>query len=650
MTAETQSIQFIPLNQLIPSPRNVRRKDRKADIDSLAASISARGLLQNLCVVPAADSKYEVDAGGRRLAALKKLARDKTIPKDFAVPCHVVALEEGREVSLIENVHRVAMDAMDEVDAFAALIAEGATPDDVARRFGVTRRHVDQRLALAGLSPKIKAAWKRGDVSLEAARAFCLVEDHAQQEAVFRSLGRPVTHAASVRARLMEGRMRASDRLARFVGLDAYELAGGAVVRDLFDADAVYVGDPALMTQLAEQKLDSARETWLEQGWGWVEINLGQRNGEGYAALRLQPDWRALTEAEEAETSRLRSELEALDAALDEDSVEDDPRWETRDDLAAAIETLRQSARDWDQDLIAHAGVVLSISHDGDVHATLGVIRSSDEKTVKAIRKKKAAIAEAGEGESSESMIDSETDAASADEGFESECRLPKSVIRDLSQARTRAIRLLLARDRDTALAVAVAAMLVRSVFRSDLSGIGVAAHPAHVEDIDAFVESRSAILAHVPEREADVLGWCLAQPSGTLLSLLAVLVADSVDLAHEKGAPSDRRRHVLADTLAEELDLDMREFWQADAGYWTRLPKAELLAALAESPCLIDKSQTSREAAMTAHAKLKKDELAARVDQAFAGTGYLPDLLVTPVPQGVIELTTTGAAAIAAE
>ncbi|MEY2757377.1 MAG: hypothetical protein RIR33_1155 [Pseudomonadota bacterium] len=651
MTAETQSIQFIPLNQLIPSPRNARRKDRKADIDALAASIAARGLLQNLCVVPSADGKYEVDAGGRRLAALKKLARDKTIPKDFAVPCHVVALDEGREVSLIENVHRVAMDAMDEVDAFAALIAEGATPDDVARRFGVTRRHVDQRLALAGLSPKIKAAWKRGDVSLEAARAFCLVEDHAQQEAVFRSLGRPLTHAASVRARLMEGRMRASDRLARFVGLHAYELAGGAVVRDLFDADAVYVGDPALMTQLAEQKLDNARETWLEQGWGWVEINLGQRSGEGYSATRLQPDWREFTDAEEAELSRLRSELEALDAELDDDSVEDDPRWETRDDLAAAIETLRQSARNWDQDLIAHAGVVLSISHDGDVQATLGVIRSSDEKTVKAIRKKKAAPAHVGEGESSkEGMIDTDTAADSEDEEGESECRLPKSVIRDLSQARTRAIRLLLARDRDTALAVAVAAMLVRSVFRSDLSGIGVAAHPAQIEDLDALVETRSAILAHAPEHEAVVLGWCLAQPSGTLLALLAVLVADSVDLAHEKGSPSDRRRNALADTLAEALDLDMREFWHVDASYWTRLQKVELLAALAESPTLVDKSQKSRDAAMAAYAKLKKDELAARVDQAFAGTGYLPYLLVTPVPQGVIELTTTGAATIAAE
>jgi hypothetical protein len=195
--------------------------------------------------------------------------------------------------------------------------------------------------------------------------------------------------------------------------------------------------------------------------------------------------------------------------------------------------------------------------------------------------------------------------------------------------------------------------MLVRSVFRSDLSGIGVAAHPAQLEDLDVFVETRSAILAHVPEHERDVLSWCLTQPSGTLLALLAllaVLVADAVDLVHEKGAPSDRRRHALADTLADALDLDMREFWQADASYWTRLPKAELLAALAESPGLIDKSHKSREAAMTAHAKLKKDELAARLDQAFAGTGYLPDLLVSPVPQGVIELTTAGATAIAAE
>jgi ParB family chromosome partitioning protein len=642
MTAQSQPIQLIALNNLVASPRNVRKQDRKADIDALAASIAAHGLLQNLCVVPTEGGKYEVDAGGRRLAALKQLAKQKVIAKDHLIPCHVVTMEQGIEVSLAENVQRVAMDAMDEVDAYAALVAEGATADDVARRFGVTRRHVDQRLALAGLSPRIKAAWKRGDVSLEAARAFCLVESHAQQEAVFKSLGRPVTHAGSVRARLMEGRMRASDRLAAFVGLEAYEQAGGAVLRDLFDAEAVYVENPALMAELAEQKLAGERDSWIAQGWGWVETSLGQgRTDNGYAVMRLQPEWRDHTDEEEAELTRLRDELDALDAALDEDSIEDDPRWDTRDTLAGAIETLRQSARVWNTDLIAHAGVIIAVNHEGEAYATLGVVRQSDEKTIKDIRKR-LQRAEIGD----DAVVDDE---AVASPEPETACGLPKSVIRDLSLARTRAIRLLLARDRETALAVTVAAMITRTVFRGELSGVGVSASAAHVDDLEALVETRSAILAHIPDNEDEVLDWCLMQPPETLFSVLSVIVADAVDLVHEKGAPSDHRRQSLADRLAEILDLDMREFWEADASYWTRLPKADLLVAVAEAPRFFEQREQSREATLKAYNKLKKDELAAKVGEALAGTGYLPDLLVTPAPAGVYELTSAGVA-IAAE
>ena len=93
------------------------------------------------------------------------------------MPCGVLPNEQAREASLAENIQRVDMDAMDEVDAYGQLVDEGASPEAVARRFGVTLRHVQQRLALAKLSPKIKAAWKRGDVTLDAARAFCLVDE-----------------------------------------------------------------------------------------------------------------------------------------------------------------------------------------------------------------------------------------------------------------------------------------------------------------------------------------------------------------------------------------------------------------------------------------------------------------------------------------
>lgn len=227
---------------------------------------------------------------------------------------------------------------------------------------------------------------------------------------------------------------------------------------------------------------------------------------------------------------------------------------------------------------------------------------------------------------------------------------LPKGVIRDLSLARTRAIRMLLARDRDTALAVTVAAMIARTVFHGEVAGVGVTAQAARMDDLEPLEETRNMQLSHLPEEEDAVLDWCLAQPAGTLLSLLAVLVAGSLDVSHEKGSLSDQRRRLTADTLAAALGLDMSQFWRADAGFWTRLPKAMLLAALAEGKALADLTPGARDASLKALAKLRKDDLAARADEAFEGTGYLPDLLVTAIPAGAIELTANGVALVAAE
>lgn len=191
--------------------------------------------------------------------------------------------------------------------------------------------------------------------------------------------------------------------------------------------------------------------------------------------------------------------------------------------------------------------------------------------------------------------------------------------------------------------------MIMRTVFRSELSGVGVSASAAHVDDLEALLETRSAILAHVPDNEDEVLDWCLMQPPETLLSVLSVIVADAVDLVHEKGAPTDRRKQHVADELAAALDLDMRAYWTADADYWTRLSKAQLLAALAEAPAIIDPADDKRDARIKAYAKLKKDDLAAKIGQAFEGSGYLPDLLVTEPSVGAFTLTATAVNALAA-
>lgn len=637
MTVASHEPQFIPLNKLVVSDLNVRRSNRKVDIEALAASIASHGLLQNLNVTPMGDGKFEVVAGARRLAALKQLARSGAIAKDYIVSCNVIDADASVEASLAENIHRVAMDALDEVNAFAALQSEGKTADDIARRYGLTTRHVEQRLALAALSPRLKAAWKKGDLNLEAARAFCLADDHARQEAVFRSFAKPVTNAASVRARLMEGRMRHSDRLVRFVGLEAYEAAGGRVLRDLFDSETVFVEDPALVTQLAAEKLDGARSDWVAHGWGWVEADLGGGRPEGLSPVRLYPSWREPTPEEQGELDRLQSEIDALDAALEASSVDDDPRWTEKDDLEAAYETIRQGARTWNPALMALAGVVLSIAHDGEIAASEGHVRKVDQKMVEAVQK--------GLKATDSDAVESEVDVGEQEVEVE-RTSLPKSLARDLTRARTQAIRFELAQRPDIALALCVAAMSVRTVARSQLSGVDVAAFPSHVPDLEAFEAMRATLPDFGPEHDA--LAACLGLDREALMSRLAMLVAGALDFTHEDANQNDIRRQGVADALADALDLDMTRFWKADLEFWTRLPKAALCEALGQSPMVSSLAEGQAQAFLLASSKLKKDALAARVDSAWQGGGYLPDLLVAPVRAGVLSITPGGFDAIA--
>ena len=79
----------IALSKLTASKDNVRRTQSEAGLTELCASIQAHGLLQNLTVRATAKAKYEVVAGARRLAALRKLAGRKGsgITKSSPIPC-----------------------------------------------------------------------------------------------------------------------------------------------------------------------------------------------------------------------------------------------------------------------------------------------------------------------------------------------------------------------------------------------------------------------------------------------------------------------------------------------------------------------------------------------------------------------------------
>jgi ParB-like chromosome segregation protein Spo0J len=109
------SARDIALDKLIASDLNVRRIKAGVSVEDLAEDIARRGLLQSLNVRPEVDgedaetSRFTVTAGGRRLAALKLLVKQKRLAKNASVPCIVKADGIEEEDSLAENTMREAL-------------------------------------------------------------------------------------------------------------------------------------------------------------------------------------------------------------------------------------------------------------------------------------------------------------------------------------------------------------------------------------------------------------------------------------------------------------------------------------------------------------------------------------------------------------
>ncbi|PZQ77711.1 MAG: hypothetical protein DI563_02920 [Variovorax paradoxus] len=193
--------------------------------------------LQRLAVVAHAENSYAVVAGGRRLRAMQRLVAQGKWAADHPVECKLYESERAAEVSLAENSGREAMHPADEMEAFRGLVEQGFTVAQVAGRFGVTVLTVEKRLKLSRLAPRFLAMYRADEIDPDQMQALALTEDPTVQEAVWDGLPTYDRDAWSIRRALTEEACRGDSRLARFVGIDAYEARGGAVRRDLFAED-----------------------------------------------------------------------------------------------------------------------------------------------------------------------------------------------------------------------------------------------------------------------------------------------------------------------------------------------------------------------------------------------------------------------------
>src|SRR5271169_3695203 len=172
------------------------------------------------------------------------------------------------------------MHPADEFAAMAGLIDAGEPIEAVALRFGVSERHVRQRLRLGKVAPELLDEFRAGKVSLELMMAFTLGADHAAQLAVWRQAkGQSYIQPYTVKRLLTQGAIAADSDLGTFVGIAAYEAAGGTVTRDLFSGDEEgFMDDAALVRRLAIEKLEAKAEE-LRSTWAWTKAVLEPEHG-----------------------------------------------------------------------------------------------------------------------------------------------------------------------------------------------------------------------------------------------------------------------------------------------------------------------------------------------------------------------------------
>jgi ParB family transcriptional regulator, chromosome partitioning protein len=326
----------IPYAKLVLSDANVRRTNGVVGIAALAASIAEHGLIQPLIVSPATPrkTKYQVHAGGRRWRAIGASIEAGTLPKDYAVEVKIVENEHAaaREISLAENLQREAMSPGDECLAYRDIIADGASAEDVARRFGVTVRHVHGRLRLADLAEPIFAALAAGEITLDVAMAYGSVSDQTRQLAAWESCskGWEANNPQTIRRTIAADTLLANHPIALLVGEADYLAAGGRIDRDLFAGEGEGTwSDAAIAKDLAMKKLTfEAEVAQLGTKLGWVKPLL-----ETYVSYeqtkdlnRYHPAYAAPSEAALARIAEIEARLDelndALDGAEDEDSAD----------------------------------------------------------------------------------------------------------------------------------------------------------------------------------------------------------------------------------------------------------------------------------------------------------------------------------------
>jgi ParB family transcriptional regulator, chromosome partitioning protein len=260
----------IDQDRLSISPANMRNGKKPPDISDILPSVRARGVLVPLLVRQNGSAEtFEIVAGRRRFCAAQIVANENGTPEPL--PCAIMEAGDDAaalEASLIENTARLDPDEVTQWESFTRLVKEGRTINEISMTFGLHELTIKRILALGNLLPRIRSAYRDGEIDKTSVRHLTLATK-AQQKTWLALSDDPnasIPHGHQLKAWLFGG-ASISTSVALF-DLDCYE---GRIVDDLFEADG-YFGDVDQFFAAQMAEIEIRKAAYIADGWSDVVI------------------------------------------------------------------------------------------------------------------------------------------------------------------------------------------------------------------------------------------------------------------------------------------------------------------------------------------------------------------------------------------
>lgn len=613
-------IKNLTIAQLGSHSKNVNHAQGYSDesIASIAISIQSLGLLQNL-VVQQEDGVDHIGvlAGGRRMAAIKKLLDDGKWSEDTKIPCLIIpkSTDAVTAISLAENTQQ-SMDPLSEYEAFAKMVDEGMTVEDIADVFSTVIRSVKERLRFGKVHPKIRNAARDKSISLDVMKTFAC---HPCQDTQLRCFEAAVQNnwirdAWRIRDALNSVGTRADESIGKLV-LTTYQERKGDMTTGLFPEDTI-LNDQNLVQQILLEKIkevgERERDLWdLE----WVEPMLTHDRSiiSTYGQLSVQP--RKPTKKSETKIAKIQSRMENIEIDCEDENLDPDRYDLLQDEFEKLERDLHYLQYEYSPEDRKRAGVI-AVWNNGDFEFLIGKIRPEDRADPKAtIVKSTSNHSVSPKATCSNASIETRSGNNESDESDQSEGKLSNTHIDDLSVERAIAIQAAVTEDPDIAYDIAVFELATSFFGRGFASGfLNISARAAsrthtrqdaldenHQVRIETAYKNINLHFLSDDLNQAEQFDAFCNLESDEKAKILAYIVGATI-------APmrySDSRNPAFSDATCNQIIPNIRDEWTpTDANFWSRVSRNYMLARLKEFGMTTeaDAYKTSKKATLSAY------------------------------------------------